>query len=224
MKSPAPQALVTCGPAFSPIDAVRMLTNVSTGTLGYHLCQALTQRGWKVLCFKGDLATAFPKTPLPSVDLRSFGKNADLLQMLRALPQREAIRVVFHAAALTDFEVSSVTDPNGVALPANKISSEIPELLLRLRPALKLLPELSILFPNALIVGWKFELEGTRKDALDRAAAQIEKNRTSLCVLNGSAFGPGFGILSPEGRLLEVEDRKRLSEWLANWAEHTRHT
>ena len=52
-----PRAVVTCGPSLSHIDAVRRITNFSTGELGVRLAEALLENGWEVLCFKGAGAT-----------------------------------------------------------------------------------------------------------------------------------------------------------------------
>jgi phosphopantothenoylcysteine synthetase/decarboxylase len=220
MKQTSPQrlAVVTCGPAHTSIDGVRLITNVSTGTLGIRLCESLAQQGWQVLCYKGQLATA-PFDALPeAVREIPFGTNASLLEALQTLPERESVLAVFHAAALTDFDVESVSGPGGIALPAAKIPSDCSEVLLRLRPAPKLLPELPRLFPNAKIAGWKFELEGSREEAIARARIQITSLHTHLCIVNGTAFGKGFGILTAEGHLEEVPDRRRLAERLAAWA------
>ena len=47
------RVLITCGPAYAPIDDVRRITNFSTGELGVTLANAFATAGRKVLCFKG---------------------------------------------------------------------------------------------------------------------------------------------------------------------------
>ena len=44
-----PLALVTCGPAFEPIDEVRRITNQSTGELGSLLSETLAGANFEVL-------------------------------------------------------------------------------------------------------------------------------------------------------------------------------
>ena len=51
-----PLALVTCGPAYEPIDEVRRITNQSTGELGALLSEALARANFEVLCLRGQMA------------------------------------------------------------------------------------------------------------------------------------------------------------------------
>mgnify|MGYP001244534417 CR=1 FL=1 len=187
--------VVTCGPAIAPIDGVRRITNFSTGTLGLTLANALAAGGREVVCFKGEAATTSLR-PHEAVDVRPFSTNDDLLEKLRSIPTASAI---FHAAALCDYETNVVQDESGGLRTEAKIPSRAGTLTLVLRPARKVLPLLREVFPDARIVGWKYELDGGREDALRAAIRQIQEARTDFCVVNGAAYGDGFGILSGDG-------------------------
>lgn len=202
-----PRALVTCGPALEPIDSVRRITNFSTGELGTVLSDHLADHGFSVLCLRGEAAT-FPAAQRAQVQL--FSTNASLEAIWRALP--ETPDVVFHAAALCDYAVAKIEG----AEPAAKIRSDRPELVLTLRPAPKLLPRLRLLFPKALLVGWKYELDGSRDDALTRGRAQVRSADTDACVVNGAAYGEGFGFLEAD-TVTHLSDKRALCEFLANW-------
>lgn len=212
-----PRAVVTCGPSLSPIDSVRRITNFSTAELGVRLTESLLEHGWEVLCFKGSGAT-YRDPEGSALSLRQFTTNSDLHANLHSEPEREQVSVVFHAAALSDYEVTSVLTLDGEPLQDRKISSRLPGLQLIMQPAPKLLPELGSLFPNARIVGWKFELEGDRNSALRKAKQQLHENNSALCVLNGAAYGDGFGILDPQGACQNVLTRGELCNLLTVWA------
>jgi len=199
-----PLALVTCGPAYEPIDDVRRITNHSTGELGTILSNALHAGGFHVLCLRGEMATH----PAPSDgEVIPFSTNFSLEQELEKLP--EAPAVIFHAAALCDFTVEA-----GSA-SGKKIRSNA-ELTLTLRPTGKILPRLRPLFNEALIVGWKYELEGTHADALARARSQISHARTDACVVNGAAYGEGFGLVE-DGAVDHFPDKEALGAHLVRW-------
>lgn len=217
MMTPPPRAIVTCGPSVTPVDAVRRITNFSTAELGVRLTECLLEHGWDVLCFKGTSST-YRDPEGTALTLREFSTNASLHALLNNEEERESVSVVFHAAALSDYEVASVQTLDGEPLHDRKISSRLPGLQIILQPAPKLLPELGALFPNARIVGWKFELEGDRALALDRAKRQLLENDSALCVVNGSAFGEGFGILDPQGACQTALTRGELCNLLAVWA------
>lgn len=207
--------VVTCGPAAAPIDEVRRITNFSTGQLGVTLAKALARAGHRVFCCKGQGAT-FPGRALGAEEL-SFFTNDDLAGLLRTLGRRECVDVVFHAAALCDFEVARVLDARGRRLAQRKVSSSGNSWRIELRPAPKLLPRMREWFPNAKVVGWKYELDGARQDALDKAKAQIRVGRTAACVVNGAAWGPGFGFCQADGVVITLADLPALTRFLVRW-------
>jgi phosphopantothenate---cysteine ligase (CTP) len=204
-----PLALVTCGPAYEPIDDVRRITNQSTGELGALLSETLSRAGFQVLCLRGEMAVY----PGPR-DARvvPFTTNASLLAVLETLPNEPA--AVFHAAALCDFLVDEIEGVDRM----RKIRSGISELRLVLRPAAKILPRLRSLFPAAIIVGWKYELDGSREDAEARAREQIAASATDACVVNGTSYGAGFGFLTRGSQATHhLPDKSKLCEFLADW-------
>lgn len=183
------RVIVTCGPAWEPIDAVRRITNFSTGEIGTLLSEALTVSGHEVLCFRGQGST-FP-TPEQPVKTSPFTTNESLLDLLQA--DHGEIGAVFHAAALSDFAVASMEQKGaGRAQGEGKMDSRSGEIHLRLAPKPKLIVQLRRLFPLAVLVGWKYAVEGGLQDAEQAALHQMNENKTDACVLNGPAIGSGF--------------------------------
>ena len=99
---------------------------------------------------------------------------------------------------------------------AAKISSDADAIQLRLVPKPKLILQLRELFANAYIVGWKFELDGKPEDVVRKGLQQIRLNRTNACVINGAAFGPGFGFCTGNGLVHTAATRDELADWLVN--------
>ncbi len=202
LNSSKPLAVVTCGPASAPIDSVRRITNFATGEIGTLLSLALQEAGWDVVCLRGEGSTFLVPD---GIDVRAFSTNDSLSALFQGLPA--APNAIFHAAALCDFQVASIEGGAGM----KKIPTRDGALTLHLEPAPKILPRLREWFPVAFIVGWKYELDGDRAAALEKGAAQIRECRTNACVVNGAAYGEGFGILLPNGSLREIEDKSRLA-------------
>ena len=213
----AVKVIVTCGPSYEPIDEVRRITNFSTGELGILLANRLTRAGFEVLCFKGVGATS----PLRVEGARviGFSTNENLLAELAATEDRGNIVAIFHTAALCDFRVKSLQRSGGMETPAAKIPSRGGDLTLTLEPLPKLISELGALFPVARIVGWKYELAGTRAEAIEAAERQMREAGTAACVVNGKAFGPGFGVCEPDVDLAVFPDKPRLCAYLSRWLE-----
>jgi len=209
------KAIVTCGPSFEPIDQVRRITNSSTGELGVQLAEQLASSGIEVTCLKGSGATCPGPTGKARVEL--FDTNDDLLRLLQYLTATGEIGAIFHVAALCDYKVSKVENEKGETCASPKIASLSGALTLTLEPATKVISRLRGLFPEAVIVGWKYELAGTREDALARALRQMDEGRTDACVVNGKAFGAGFGFCQRNAPLQEFADKPDLIHFLTNW-------
>ena len=207
--------IVTCGPSYEPLDQVRRLTNFSTGRLGVTLANYLIRFGHEVVCFKGELASY--SGSLEAARQEAFSTNDDLACRLEDLGRAEKFDAVFHAAALCDYQIGSICGSDGQTVHAPKIASRTGSLNLRLVPATKVLPQLRDWFPEARIVGWKYELSGTSTDAFAKAWRQIHESRTDGCVLNGSAYGHGFAFCHPSGHVQTWNDLAELWSGLQEW-------
>jgi len=201
--------IVTCGPSYEPIDQARRLTNFSTGTLGGVLSNALLDSGHEVICLRGVNATC--PAPIRTPRLLPFTTNEDLAEQLQKISRAEQINAVFHAAALCDYKVDQVLTAGGQAISSPKFATRDGRLHLVFSPALKVLPNLRRWFPEALIVGWKYELAGTREDAFAKAWKQLSDCDTNACVLNGAAYGKGFAICRANGRVNAFAESNELS-------------
>ena len=204
--------VITGGPSSEPIDQVRLITNRSTGELGVILAEAFGSRGHQISLFLG----RFSQFRHPRA--MYFDRNEDLERMLRETKGSELVSLVLHAAALADFELMSVR-AGDQDLGQKKIASEHQMLSLQLTPKPKVIAGLRAYFPNALIVGWKLELEGSRDDLIREATLQLQKNRTDACVINGAAFGDGFGFCSPQGLVASFLSKLELASFLVEWGE-----
>ena len=209
------RVIITCGPSFEPIDGVRRLTNFSTGELGLLLAAVLSRAGHEVICLKGEGATS--RAEAGGAKVIPFSTNADLLREFERLAVDGGIGAVFHAAALCDFRVKTVRGADGRPLTAAKLPTRDGELTLSLEPAAKLLPRLRALFPPARIVGWKYELDGTRDDALVLARRQLDACRSDASVVNGAAWGEGFGFVEPGREPVSITDKPVLCAFIAKW-------
>lgn len=207
--------IITCGPSYEPIDGARRMTNMSTGRLGVTLANYLTEAGHEVICLKGEGSTF--SGPLRASRVESFTTNDDLAQQLESISRLENIDGVFHAAALCDYRVEQVLSAAGEAMSSAKFATRDGRLHLVLAPAMKVLPKLRDWFPEARIVGWKYELAGSRDDAFAKSWKQLHDCATDACVLNGSAYGEGFALCHADGRVETCLETLGLCALLNNW-------
>lgn len=178
--------LVTAGATVEPIDAVRRLTNASTGKLGCGLADALARAGHRVTLLLSESAQHIPRSK--KIRIIRFTTTADLMEQMQSAAALK-VKAIFHAAAVSDFRVKR---------PRKGKVSSAKTLSLELTPTPKIIVQLRKWHPDALLVGWKFEVDGNRNTTLKAARAQLATCQTNACVANGPAYGGGFGIVWEE--------------------------
>ena len=217
------RSIVTAGPTYESLDAVRRLTNFSTGRLGSELVNFLAARGHKVTLLIGQQASY--RGERQADEVQTFTTTADLGDRLRAL-SAEPINAVFHAAAVSDFSFGKIwlrsSQGELTEVKSSKISTRQGPLMAELIPTPKIIAGLRDWFPRALLVGWKYEVEGGRTAVLQLAEQQITQCRTDACVANGSAYGAGFSLVLSSGTNTHLENSAALFRALAALAESPR--
>jgi phosphopantothenoylcysteine decarboxylase/phosphopantothenate--cysteine ligase len=193
--------VVTAGPTYEPLDDVRRLTNFSTGRLGTELANFLAARGHKVILLIGETAVYAGERKAQRVE--HFTTTTDLREKLKSLSAKK-VDGVFHAAAVSDFAFGRIFEPGEAGKLAEikgekKISTQRGKLLVEMVPTPKVLSELRGWFPKGKLVGWKFEADGKRADAIAAGQKQIAECSTDFCVVNGPAYGEGFGLVGGKG-------------------------
>ena len=203
--------IVTAGPTYEPLDQVRRLTNFSTGRFGTELANFLARHGHHVTLLIGDQATWPGERTAHCVE--SFSTTASLAARLQSASGHN-VEAVFHAAAVSDFKFGKIwlRSPAGnlTEVSSAKFSTRQGTLLAELVPTPKIIAELRSWFPNAKLVGWKFEVDPGHAGVIQGAEDQLTDCDTDACVANGPAYGCGFGLVSGVGHCTHLKDASAL--------------
>ena len=163
---------ITSGPTRAPIDAVRYISNRSTGGLGASIAEVCYRRGAEVTLFHGagsDLPLHWPGIRIIEIETVDHLVTA----LKRKLPDG-GYDVFFHAMAVLDY------------VPAKALEEKIPSgktsLTLRLVKTPKVINLIKQLSPETILVGFKLEV-GVRKDELVRRATEMMRSSNSDFVL-----------------------------------------
>jgi phosphopantothenoylcysteine decarboxylase / phosphopantothenate---cysteine ligase len=192
------RAVVIGGGSREAIDAVRTITNESSGATAVALANQAHFRGASVELWAGALTV-----PLPGwLTVRRWTSVSDLLALARR--QRATLAgaaAVFVPAALSDYTVAPVL---------GKISSrEHPKLRLELAPAPRLLPELRRLAPPPTkLVAFKLLAE-SRAETLEGEGRRLAEESRADWVIANDARTMG----APEANVL-VLPRGEPRRWL----------
>jgi len=169
------RVLVTAGPTREALDPVRVITNRSSGRMGYALAEAAFARGAEVLLIAGPTTLPAP----PGIEVQRVESAEDLRQ--RVAQVLEGADVLLMAAAPADFRpaTSSRQKRDRAAGPLTLALEPTPDILESTKPQRR---------TGAVIVGFALETEGT----MSRAGTKLAAKGLDLLVVN-RADEPGAG-------------------------------
>jgi phosphopantothenoylcysteine decarboxylase / phosphopantothenate---cysteine ligase len=209
----ARRVVVTAGPTRESIDPVRVVTNRSSGKMGYRVAEAAWERGADVVLITGPTAVPVPI----GVRVLRVESTKQLEDAVRA--ELPAADVLVMAAAPADFRPS---DPSESKRARNDGALAIPmeptdDILSATRGQRR---------PGSVTVGFALETG----DALAKGRAKLERKDLDLIVVN-DALEPGAGfevdtnrvaLLAREGsaRILPLQSKRDVAEAILDAVEH----
>jgi phosphopantothenoylcysteine decarboxylase / phosphopantothenate---cysteine ligase len=180
------RVVVTAGPTRESIDPVRVVTNRSSGKMGYRLAEVAWERGAEVVLVSGPVALAPPL----GVTLRRVESTSELEAAVRG--ELPAADVLVMAAAPADFRPS---DPS-----ASKRSRIDGALAVPMEPTEDILSGTRELRKaGSVIVGFALETG----DALAKGRAKLERKDLDFIVVN-DALEPGAGFEHDTNRVAVI--------------------
>ncbi len=201
--------LITSGPTRGPLDAVRYLTNKSTGRLGVIMARQALDRGASVTFVygKGSLVPEADELDpersarLRVVEIETVAELADVMQDELAREQYDA---VLHSMAVLDYVPETYID--------EKTRSGEDEWWIRLVRTPKVIKVIKELQPQTILVGFKLEVDKSEEELIQIAHKSLLANRADLVVANDLhqiERGRHVGcIVNPEGKVEAVAEGK----------------
>jgi len=165
--------LVTAGATREPLDAVRFFSNVSTGSTGAALADALAAHNHRVTLLRGESAVA----PRSACEVEVFTSTEDLWVRLQRRLEGGTFDALIMCAAVADYR------PDRTA--AGKIGSDAAELTIRFVRNPKILPQLKSFSPRPLVVvGFKLTVGADAAAGRAAVAAQFAAGTVDAVVHN----------------------------------------
>ena len=189
--------VVSAGGTMEAIDPVRVITNLSSGRMGYALAEAARDRGAKVILVAAP--TGLPDPPLVQVD-----RVKSALEMCDAvLGHLERADALIMAAAVADYRPATEA--------AQKIKKTSNDLTISLTKTVDILEAAK---GNFVKVGFAAESQ----DLVENATAKVKKKGLDLIVANDitdpqSGFGVDTNKVALIGKDLRVEELPLLTKY-----------
>ena len=208
------KVVVTAGPTRESIDPVRVVTNRSSGKMGYRVAEAAWERGAEVVLITGPVTLADPI----GVSVRRVESTQQMEEAVRReLPTAD---VLVMAAAPADFRPSSPSE--------GKRSRVDGALAVPMEPTSDVLDATrGVRKTGSMIVGFALETG----DALAKGLAKLERKGLDLIVVN-DALEPGAGfekdtnrvaLLSRDGtrQILPLQSKREVAEAILDRVEQS---
>lgn len=200
------RVLITCGPTWVPIDAMRVISNRSSGALGQQLAEDFSKAGARVTLLEGPVANPLNMNSVRILKFQYYKEFAALIRKELEHPYD----ICCHAAAVSDY---AMKQPR-----RTKLSSRLKKLTLTLVPTPKIITQIKRINPDIFLVGFKLESHLTRASAIQKARSLTQNSRCDLTVANsyeGRSYS-GF-IIGPDMNILaHKRSRAALSRSLVN--------
>ena len=190
------KAMVTAGPTYESIDAVRFIGNHSSGKMGMAVANELAAQGAEVTLILGPTNVPYDN---PAVDVVHIVSAEDLFSASAERFASSDITVM--SAAVADYRPKTVVN--------RKMKKSENELKIELEPTTDVLKTLgSQKKPEQLLVGFALETD----NELENAQGKLERKNLDLIVLN-SLKDPGAGFGHDTNKVTLIDKRNKIASF-----------
>ncbi len=175
--------LITAGPTQEPLDAVRYLSNRSSGKMGYALAEEAAARGAKVILVSGPVNLPAPQNV---IQVQTAAQMFDAV-----MSHLEESTIIIKAAAVADYHRSDA--------PQYKIKKTAARMSLELDPTVDILAEVGRKKGDRLLIGFAAETE----NLIAEARRKLESKNCDMVVAN-LVSQSGIGFDSDENEVVLV--------------------
>ncbi len=158
--------LITAGPTQEPLDAVRYITNRSSGKMGFALAEAAQTRGARVVLVSGPVSLADPR-------------GIEIEHVTTAKEMRDAVMKHLKDATIV-IKAAAVADYHRANPPQQKEKKTAARLSLELDPTPDILAEVGQKKGDRLLIGFAAETE----NLVPEARRKLETKNCDMVVAN----------------------------------------
>ena len=175
--------LITAGPTQEPLDAVRYLSNRSSGKMGYALAEEAAERGAKVILISGPVSLPQPANV---VHVQTAAQMFDAV-----MKHLDESTIIIKAAAVADYHRADA--------PQYKVKKTAARMSIELDPTVDILAELGRKKGDRLLIGFAAETE----NLMGEARRKLESKNCDMVVAN-LVSQEGIGFDSNENEVVLV--------------------
>lgn len=176
------KVVVTAGPTMVPIDPVRILTNRSSGKMGYSIAEEARERGAEVVLISGPTSLRKPNG-IKVIDIKT---NEDMFNAIKN--EFKDADIVIKSAAVADYKAKNYSNEK-----IKKTGDDLNLIFERDRDILKTLGDMK---ENQILVGFAAESSNLKENA----KGKLERKNLDYIVANDISK-PETGFASDENKV-----------------------
>ncbi|MCX0369280.1 bifunctional phosphopantothenoylcysteine decarboxylase/phosphopantothenate--cysteine ligase CoaBC [Clostridium perfringens] len=176
------KVVVTAGPTMVPIDPVRILTNRSSGKMGYSIAEEARDRGAEVVLISGPTSLRKPNG-IKVIDIKT---NEDMFNAIKN--EFEDADIVIKSAAVADYKAKNYSNEK-----IKKTGDDLNLIFERDRDILKTLGDMK---ENQILVGFAAESSNLKENA----KGKLERKNLDYIIANDISK-PETGFASDENKV-----------------------
>ncbi len=212
--------LITSGGTSEPIDGVRVVTNLSTGSTGAALAQSFLDAGHEVHMVIGRFATY----PEGLTSIRRYTSFKSLEEILEESLQNIPIDVVVHLAAVSDFSPEEIIYSDGRrarASSSGKLSST-EEFSISFKKNHKIIDKIrSFCDTEIVLIGFKLTDTSSEEERLEAIEGLLSRGCCDLVVHNDlhgiEAERHEAGFYQERGCIGRCSTKAEMAAWLLDY-------
>ena len=191
--------LISAGPSREYLDAIRFVSNNSSGRMGIEIAKEASARGADVLLING----------------KSLVKVPDYINTINVVSTEDFIKAVKSELSLKDYDfficAAAISDYSPTNCIEGKISSDkVKELQINMRLTPKIIDEARRKNHKVFIVAFKAETNVSRSQLIDRAYDRLKRSDADLIVAN-DVGREDIGFVSKYNEVYIVDKEKRIN-------------
>jgi phosphopantothenoylcysteine decarboxylase/phosphopantothenate--cysteine ligase len=177
--------LITAGPTQEPLDAVRYLSNRSSGKMGYAIAEEASARGARVVLVSGPVSLPDPR-------------NVEVVHVQTAAQMFEAVKKHLEESTII-IKAAAVADYHRADAPQYKVKKTAARMSIELDPTVDILADLGRNKGDRLLIGFAAETE----NLIAEARRKLESKNCDMVVAN-LVSQEGIGFDSNENEVVLV--------------------
>ncbi|OGI07467.1 MAG: hypothetical protein A2Y40_06065 [Candidatus Margulisbacteria bacterium GWF2_35_9] len=200
--------IVTAGNTWSPLDSVRVITNIFSGETGLGIAYQLAKKGFKVKLILGDIRTDLKKYRHKNISILRALTYKKFYHTVKTEVKKRKYSAIIHSAAVSDYQVSTPF--------LGKIKSSR-QLNLSLNPTKKIVDRIKKWDKRIILIKFKLEANINKKELFKRALKSKKQSGADLVIANAMPFkkNHGFYVIKSKKHFKKISGKEKLAKFLA---------